>query len=245
MRKITLRGARGIACIALAFLIALTTVFALSDVKTVALLGGESYSPYYFGDRGKPEVSIMINVYENADVVNEMLDVLKEYGCRATFFVGGCWADDNTETVRRIADSGNEIGNHGYFHKDPKSIDAAALEREISTNHALIKSLCGVDMSLFAPPSGSFDQGTLKIVEKSGYKTVMWTKDTIDWRDDDVNTLVKRATEDLENGDFILMHPKPHSVAALKEILKIIKEKKLEAVTVSESLGINGKGNDA
>ena len=60
---------------------------------------------------------LMFNVYENTGVVNGILDVLKDHGAKATFFVGGCWADDNSDTLKRILSEGHELGNHGYFHK--------------------------------------------------------------------------------------------------------------------------------
>lgn len=234
MKKITLKGARMLACAALFTAVASLTAFSFADNAAVSLQSGESYSPYYHGDRSKACVAIMINVYENSDIVCKMVDFLTEAGAKATFFVGGCWADDNTETLKKIAESGMEIGNHGYFHKDCKKISAADCEREIVTNHTLIKQILNVEMKLFAPPSGSYDVSTLKIAEKSGYKTIMWSKDTIDWRDGDVDTLVKRATEKYENGDMILMHPKPHSLTALKRIVDFYKKNNVETLTVSE-----------
>ena len=242
MRKITHSGARAIACAALSVILIAAAAASFYNVQTVSLLGGESYEPYYHGDRSRARVSIMINVYENAAVVSDMIDLLSRYGARATFFVGGCWADDNTETVIKIVESGMEIANHGYFHKDGKTLSDEQMRAEIENNHKLIESLCKKSMSLFAFPSGSFSTASLKVVEKCGYKAIMWTKDTIDWRDSDVDLLYNRATKNLENGDFILMHPKPHSLVALEKILKYLKEKGFEAVTVSECL--NGYGQN-
>lgn len=240
MRKITHGGARVIACALLSVIILGAAAISFYNVQTVSLISGESYEPYYHGDREKPRVSIMVNVYENAEVVQKMIELLKSRKAKATFFVGGCWADDNTETLRLIIDSGMEIANHGYFHKDCKVISDSAVRAEVENTHTLIKSICGVDMTLFAPPSGSFSNGALKIIEKCGYKSIMWSKDTIDWRDDDVDLLVSRATKNLENGDFILMHPKKHSLIALEKILNYIEDNGFEAVTVSECLGVYG-----
>ncbi|MBO7369170.1 MAG: polysaccharide deacetylase family protein [Clostridia bacterium] len=240
MRKITHGGARVIACAFLSLILLGAAAISFYNVQTVSLLNSESYQPYYHGDREKPRVSLMVNVYENAVIVQKMIDLLGEYNAKATFFVGGCWADDNTETIKKIVDSGMEIANHGYFHKDLKTLSDPSVKAEVENTHALIKALCGVEMSLFAPPSGSFSTSALKTIEKCGYKSIMWSKDTIDWRDDDVDLLVSRATKNLENGDFILMHPKEHSLAAMERILKIINNSGFEAVTVSECLGVYG-----
>ena len=91
--------------------------------KVVLISGGKTYAPIYGGDRTKNNVAIMINVYENSEIVEKMLDVFQEKGAKATFFIGGCWADDNQETLKRMAFEGHEIANHGYFHKDHKKLN--------------------------------------------------------------------------------------------------------------------------
>ena len=244
MIRISHRGARAIACAALTVVLVLAGAASFYNVQSVSLIGAESYEPFYHGDRSRARVSIMVNVYENAEVVRKMVDVFVDNGAIATFFVGGCWADDNTETVRYAVEKGMEIGNHGYFHKDSKKLSESGLRAEIENNHKLIRALCKVEMDLFAPPSGSISDQALRTIEKCGYKSIMWSKDTIDWRDGDVDVLFKRATENLENGDLILMHPKEHSLVALKKILKYIKEKGFEAVSVSECIKENGQNGN-
>ncbi|MBO4594790.1 MAG: polysaccharide deacetylase, partial [Clostridia bacterium] len=86
-------------------------------------------------------------------------------------------------------------------------------------------------------PSGSFSDITVKAATDLGYRTVMWSKDTIDWRDKDEELIVKRATQNLNNGDIILMHPKPHTLSALPEIIEKITESGFSIVTVGENLG--------
>ena len=84
---------------------------------------------------------------------------------------------------------------------------------------------------------GAFGNGTLTACEALELKVIMWSRDTIDWRDKDVNTVVKRATENLKAGEFILMHPKDWTVEALPEILKYIRNGGLKTATISECLG--------
>ena len=94
-------------------------VFAFTIVPgSTAPTAGKGYEPYYNGNRNSDGVSLMFNVYENTAVVEGILETLEEYGATATFFVGGCWADDNTECLKKIVAGGHELANHGYFHKD-------------------------------------------------------------------------------------------------------------------------------
>ena len=213
-------------------------VYAFSFIpeKIVPISGADSVQAIYNGNRQNPNVSLMFNVYENTNIVNGILDELKIKGVKATFFVGGCWADDNGETLVRIVQEGHEIGNHGYFHKDHKKLDKQSNQDEIRLTGEIVEALCGVKPTLFAPPSGSFSATTLEVATELNYKVIMWSKDTIDWRDNDVNIIYNRATKNLENGDFILMHPKAHTLKALPKIIEYYKSVGFSVVTVSESL---------
>ena len=207
--------------------------------RSVSISVSGSNNAIYKGDKNVGGVSLMFNVYENTEVVKSIIDVLKSENAKATFFVGGCWADDNQETLRLIIESGFELGNHGYFHKDHKKLSEAQNLKEIEDCSKIVYSLTGYKMTLFAPPSGSFSQTTVNVASKLGYKTVMWTKDTIDWRDSDKSLIVKRATSNVESGDLILMHPKEHTLQALKDIIKNIKENNLSLLTVSQCLSLS------
>jgi peptidoglycan/xylan/chitin deacetylase (PgdA/CDA1 family) len=198
--------------------------------------GNGSITAIYNGNRQNPNVSLMFNVYENTKVVEEILIVLKEHNVKATFFVGGCWADDNGDTLNKIIADGNEIANHGYFHKDHKKLSYDKNYEEISLTGVIVKALCGTQPTLFAPPSGSFSENTLRAADSLGYKVIMWSKDTIDWRDKDADLVYKRATKNVTNGDLILMHPKEHTLLALPKILEYYNSIGLKVVTVSENL---------
>ena len=204
--------------------------------STVPIYGGDQVVAIYHGNRNEKNVSLMFNVYENTKVVNKIIDVLDEKGVKATFFVGGCWADDNGETLLKIVKNGHEIANHGYFHKDHKKLNYEGNYQEISLTDKIVEMLCGVKPTLFAPPSGSFSDVTLESAYDLNYKVIMWSKDTIDWRDKDRALVIKRATSNLENGDLVLMHPKEHTLSALPDILSYYDSVGFKVVTVSENI---------
>ena len=205
--------------------------------EVVVISGGESYSAIYNGDRSGNVVALMFNVYEGRETVEGILDVLDEKNAKATFFVGGSWADDNIDTIIKILEKGHELGSHGYFHKDMAKLSEEGNKTELEPLHALIKRHTGEEIKLFAPPSGSFSVTTLKVAEKFGYKTIMWSKDTIDWRDKNAKTIYSRATKNIAGGDFVLMHPKTHTLKALPDILDYYAKAGLRAGTVTECMG--------
>lgn len=179
----------------------------------------------------------MINVYWGTEYLEDMLEILKENDVKTTFFVGGCWVAKNNEMLQKIVDDGHEIGNHGYYHKDHSPISSQQNKDEIYTTQELVSAIAGVTTTLFAPPSGSFNNKVLSVAQNLGYKTIMWTHDTIDWRDKDADLIFTRATANTVGGDLILMHPTEKTLEALPNILATLKAKGLVLTTVSDVLG--------
>ncbi len=195
---------------------------------------------YHHGVENSDCVSLLINVYWGTQEVYKMLDILDEYNAKATFFIGGAWADDNIECLKEIAQRGHELGSHGYFHKDCTTLTYEQTAEEITLSQKLILLATGMNITLFAPPSGAYNDTTVKVCNDLNLKTILWSKDTIDWRDKDAALAYKRATEGVSGGEFVLMHPMEHTVKALPDILSYYKNNSLRAVTVSENLTYGG-----
>ncbi len=191
---------------------------------------------YYAGNSKNNTISLMFNVYMGNEYVEQILEVLKQNNVKATFFVGGIWIEKNQDCFMKIYHSGNEIASHGYWHKDHGKLNDESQINEIMLTDKLVSTLTGLKMTLFAPPSGSFNKQTAYIAQNLGYKTIMWSKDTIDWRDQDENLIISRATNNCCSGDLILMHPTKATAQALNSIIKIYKEKGLNVDTVSKNL---------
>lgn len=209
-------------------------VFAgLSIVPTTAVSG-----VYYNGDTTKNDVTLMINVYWGTEYLDDMLEILDNYNVKTTFFIGGTWAVLNEDYLTKIYESGHELANHGYHHKDHDKLDEAGNLNEISTTHKIVKELAGVEMDLFAPPSGAYDSLTVTCAEQLGYHTIMWTRDTIDWRDHDSNLIYSRAVKNAKGGDLILMHPTEATVEALPKIIEFFQANNFNLTTVSENIGL-------
>lgn len=190
-------------------------------------------APVYNGT-SETNVSLMVNVYWGTEYIEEMLRIFDEENVKTTFFIGGSWAEKNQEVLKSIFNAGHEIGNHGYFHKDHKKLSEKRNKEEIIACHNMVKAIIGIDMNLFAPPSGSFNKNTLDIATDLGYNTIMWSKDTIDWRDRDQQLIIKRSTENVRGGDLILMHPTKETVESLKTIITTLKMKGLTITPVSK-----------
>lgn len=219
--------------IIIAMLFTLTLVSFSGQYSSLVFTRSED-RPYYKGNSTRGEVALMINVYWGTEYLDDMLKVLKNHNAKVTFFVGGCWVEKNKDYLDKMIEAGHEIGNHGYFHKDHAKLNAEQNKTEITANNAIVKSLTGYDMTLFAPPSGSYSDTTLKVAHEAGMSVIMWSRDTIDWRDKDSSLVYSRATNKIGAGDMILMHPTAHTLAALGDILSYYENNNLTPVTVSQ-----------
>ena len=202
------------------------TLNAFSEVAT---------SPLYNGNLNSNKICLMINVYWGNEYIEPMLKTLEENNVKTTFFVGGMWVEKYPDLAKKIKDVGHEIGNHGYFHKDQNQLTLDGNKKEINDCHLIVKKVLDVDMNLFAPPSGAFNDSTINAANSLNYKTIMWTRDTIDWRDQDATTIYNRAVNNAKGGDLILMHPTKCTTEALPKIIETLKQN-FVLTTVSDCL---------
>lgn len=206
-----------------------------TDKLAVTVSSGKG-EPIYFGNRSSNKVALMFNCYEGADIIPQISAELKKFGYTATFFFGGCFADDNVDLIKSLFEDGHEIGNHGYFHKDLGKLSYQKNVDEMKNTHDVILSMTGINTTLFAPPSGDFSSTTVKACADLGYLMIMWSKDTVDWLDRTKQSVYNRATKDVCGGDFVLMHPFAHTLEALPHILEYYAKNNLCVATVSDCI---------
>ena len=209
--------------------------------KTIQTANSEYNGTIYAGDKTSKNVSLMVNVYWGNEHLKKMLETFDKHNIKTTFFVGGSWAKENAELLKKISEAGHEIASHGTNHKEHAKISYEDNLTEIQTCHEIVKLLTSKNMELFAPPGGSYNKNTTKAAEFLGYKTIMWTRDTIDWRDKDANLIYNRAVTNLCGGDLILMHPTECTAEALPKIIDHIIQKGYTVCPVSDTLGLSNK----
>lgn len=219
-------------------IIAVFVLFAVVSLETYE--AQETISKFngtiYAGNQQSNKVTIMINVYWGDEYLEKMLDTLKENDMKTTFFVGGTWVNENPTLAKRILDDGHELGSHGTTHADMSKLDYSGNYKEIETCHKIVQKTLSHKMTLLAPPSGYYNKNTIMAAENQGYTTIMWTRDTIDWRDRNANVILSRAISNMKGGDFILMHPTKESAEALPKIIEYIKNNNFKLTTVSDNI---------
>ncbi|KTD87600.1 polysaccharide deacetylase family protein [Paenibacillus etheri] len=210
--------------------------FVFRQIEPKVSLNELGAEPIYRGNPAKPMASLMINVAWGNQYIVPMLDVLDEENVKVTFFLDGSWLSKNPELATEMLKRGHEMENHAYTHPNMSSLSRARATVEIEKTQKLLKESLGVTNKWFAPPSGDFDQETVEIASSLGLKTVLWTVDTVDWRNPSPESIVAKITSKAEPGTLVLMHPTASSSKALKAMIRGIKAKGLQLGTVSQTL---------
>ena len=113
-----------------------------------------------------------------------ILDVLRDHGVRATFFVQGRWAQSQPATARRIADEGHLIGHHSHYHARMPILSDLGLDEDLADGQAAIVAATGSDpRPWFRCPfgAGHDDARVLGRIEAAGYRDVHWDVELEDW----------------------------------------------------------------
>lgn len=234
MRIYVIRKKVFVTILILLFIVIISSVFYTTN-SIDTFFTEEIQDPIRKGDSNINKMAFTCNVDWGNDEIPKILNILEEKEIKITFFVTGRWALKNPELLKSIYSKGHEIGNHAYNHKMHSKISEEENYNQIKKTEEVIMNILGIRPKYFAPPSGDFNNTTLKVANNLGYKTILWSVDTIDWRDgSSKDIIIVRVMKKPHKGAILLMHPKPATVEALPYLIDKIKEEGIEIGRVSD-----------
>lgn len=170
-----------------------------------------------------------------------ILEILKKYDVRATFFMVGKNVINYPDAARAVLAEGHEVGNHTYSHGHVASLDEEALNDELGLCEDALEELCEYRPHLFRPPEGAVTEQVMRCSEAGDYTLILWSLDTRDWENKNADEIVRTVVEKIKPGDIILMHDyigrKSKTPEALEALLPELLRRGFEPVTVSRLLG--------
>ncbi|WP_442603238.1 polysaccharide deacetylase family protein [Paenibacillus sp. KN14-4R] len=172
----------------------------------------------------------------------QILDLLKEYEAKATFFVVGNRVQKFPDLLKREIAEGHEIANHTFYHPYfNRNQTSTKIEQEILLTQEAIMKIGNIRPTLFRPPGGYYNETLVNTARRNGYNIVLWSwhQDTLDWRSPGVDYIVNKVLNNARNGDIVLLHDHvekrgTNTIQALKKILPELKSRGYQIVTVSE-----------
>ncbi len=185
----------------------------------------------------RSEIALTFDDGPDPETTTLVLDALKVINAKATFFLIGKKVKMYPELVKRIVDSGHEIGNHGFSHKSMYELSIAELENEIGENDKQL-SKCKIVTSFFRPPYGHIKYRYLWKLFKLKKSIILWSFDSNDYKATNAELVIEYFKKSkLKGGDILLFHDTAKCTPEIiLKIGKIISNKNYKMVTIGDLL---------
>ncbi len=166
----------------------------------------------------------------------KIIRILKKHNVHVTFFMTGGWVSQYPDDVKALAKAGHDLGNHSENHKQMSQLSAEECKKEIMSVHEKVKELTGIEMKLFRPPYGDYNDTLIQAVNDCGYHAIQWDVDSLDWKDYGVDSIIRTVCEHkhLGNGSIILCHNgAKYTAEALDTLITNLQAQGYELVPIS------------
>ena len=163
---------------------------------------------------------------------------LKRYDANATFFMLGSQVKGQSSRAKALVAAGNEAGVHSWSHANMPRRSSKTNAADLKRCSSAITKATGTKPVWFRPPYGSTSTSLRKTAKSVGLRQVLWTADTLDWKNRNATTITNRALKGSRSGAIILMHDgggnRSATVKAVPSILKTLNARGYDFVTLSE-----------
>lgn len=191
--------------------------------------------PIYNVQTEEKKVAFTMNCAWNANDIDSILKTLQENDVKITFFMVGDWIEKFPEAVKKISEAGHEIASHSDTHPHVNNLSYEKNIEEIEKSNDKIEKVTGKRTKIYRAPYGEYNDTVIKAAQDKGYYTIQWSLDTLDYTGLTGEEMWKRLDEKIKPGDIILSHNgTKHTADSLDMLLKNIKQKGIEIVTVSD-----------
>jgi peptidoglycan-N-acetylglucosamine deacetylase len=185
----------------------------------------------------------------NPEYTTQLLDLLKKYDVKASFFVVGSKVKRNTEIIKRMHQEGHTIGIHHYHHISSWILTPFQLRKQLKMTEQAIQSCTNGEVSFYRPPWGHFNLFTLLL--SKNYHIIMWSNIFGDWKvERSKHTLLQQLRTTTEEGSVLLLHDCGETLGAdseapryMMENLEIFiresKDKGMRFITLQDVYGVH------
>ncbi|HYR58033.1 MAG TPA: polysaccharide deacetylase family protein, partial [Chthoniobacteraceae bacterium] len=188
-----------------------------------------------------PYIAMTFDDGPHVENTPRLLDMLKERGIKATFFVVGQCAAEYPQILKRIADEGHEIANHSWSHPQLSKMGEGSVTDQLQRTHDVITQTTGIAPKIMRPPYGAFTPNQRGWANhKWGYKIILWDVDPLDWKIRNADHVKSVILKDTVSGSIILSHDiHKTTIDAMPATLDGLAAKGFKFVTVSELISMD------
>ncbi len=192
-------------------------------------------------DPNKPMLALTFDDGPHPDSLL-VVEALEAHGARGTFFVLGKNIQGNEEVLRRIAQSGHQIGAHTWSHPNLREISQSAVRSQITRTMDKIQEVTGQTVTMLRPPYGALNRLSRRTVTELGLPVILWSVDSLDWKTRSASKTIDTILSQAQNGAIILCHDVWDSTGrAMQTLVPALIEKGYQLVTVAEMMSFRNE----
>lgn len=223
---------------ALMMLAAVGLIFwAVNTPAVVGVSAAKRELPVYCVQRDEKIVALSFDAAWGNEDTQILIDILDQYGVNTTFFVVGDWVDKYPESVRALAEAGNEVMNHSSSHAHFSALSTDEIAADITACNDKIEAITGVRPTLFRCPYGEYDDHVISAVKSVNMTAVQWDVDSLDWKGIPAGQITRRVLDRVQPGSIVLFHnAAEHTPEALPAILDALIGEGYRIVPISQIL---------
>lgn len=196
---------------------------------------GGSEIPIYSVEVPDKKIAITFDAAWGNEDTDELIKILGQNSAKASFFIVGGWVDRFPDSVKKFKDAGHEILNHSDTHSHMANLSENQIKTELNECENKISKITGTQKKLFRPPYGEYNDKIIKTARDTGFTTIQWDIDSLDWKDLSAEEIEGRVVGKVKNGSIVLFHNgAKNTPEALKIILPKLAEQGYKFVSVSE-----------
>ena len=201
-----LKNRKGLVSAAALVLLVGIIFWSVNSPAIVGVSAADKQLPIYCVQREDKTVALSFDAAWGNEDTQTLIDILNKYKINATFFVVGQWVDKYPESVKALADAGNEVMGHSNDHAHFASLSANEIKANINTCNDKIENVTGVRPTLFRCPYGEYNDTVIKTVNGMGITPVQWDVDSLDWKELSADEISSRVLNSVKSGSIILFH---------------------------------------
>lgn len=167
-----------------------------------------------------------------------VLELLRQAGVHACFFLVGEQVRRNPSLAREIVAAGHIVGVHCERHRNLLRLTPGQTRRDIESAEAVIAETTGIAPALYRPPYGVLNAAALRLAHGRGWRTLLWSHWGRDWEQRATpDSIAARVTDGAGAGSVLLLHDADdygsrdswrRTVAALPRVLDVLAERGLQ-----------------
>ncbi|KAF2339362.1 polysaccharide deacetylase family protein [Flavobacterium tistrianum] len=175
----------------------------------------------------------------------EVLELLKKYNAKATFFCIGKNIETHPEILQKVIDEGHLVGNHSYSHsKFFDFYNASTIMEELQKTDALLEKFTSKKINFFRPPYGVTTPSIRRALKVTGHKTIGWNIRSLDGGTQNQELIFNRLIKHISPGGIVLLHDTgEHSVLVLEQFLQFLQQNNYQVVSIEELLNLKAYQN--